>query len=65
MSKFKDNLKVFRLDRKMTQEKLSQKAGLTPEWISHFETGRRKPSMDNLIKLANALNVTLDELTGR
>ena len=34
--------------------------------ISHFETGRRQePSADNLVKLANALEVTIDYLLGR
>jgi len=34
--------------------------------ISHFETGvRGKPSADNLVKLANALEVSIDYLLGR
>jgi transcriptional regulator with XRE-family HTH domain len=33
--------------------------------ISHFETGRRAPSLDNLKRLADALEVTTDYLIGR
>ena len=33
--------------------------------MSHFETGARKPSFDNLRKLADALEVTTDYLLGR
>ena len=33
--------------------------------ISHFETGNRKPSFDNLRRLADALDVTTDYLLGR
>ena len=33
--------------------------------ISHFETGGRKPSFDNLRKLADALSVSTDYLLGR
>jgi len=33
--------------------------------ISHFETGTRKPSFDNLRRLADALDVTTDYLLGR
>ena len=33
--------------------------------MSHFETGIRKPSFDNLRRLADALEVTTDYLLGR
>jgi transcriptional regulator with XRE-family HTH domain len=33
--------------------------------VSHFETGGRKPSFDNLRRLAQALDVTTDYLIGR
>lgn len=33
--------------------------------VGHFESGTRKPSFDNLRKLANALEVTTDYLLGR
>jgi transcriptional regulator with XRE-family HTH domain len=51
--------------RKMNQEELAKKAGLQPAAISHFETGSRKPSFDNLRKLAQALEVTTDYLLGK
>src|SRR5579883_1761713 len=33
--------------------------------ISHFESGRRLPSLPNLVTLADALGATTDELLGR
>jgi transcriptional regulator with XRE-family HTH domain len=33
--------------------------------VSHFESGARKPSFENLKKLATALDVTTDYLLGR
>lgn len=33
--------------------------------ISHFENGVRAPSLDSLIRLADALDITTDELLGR
>ena len=33
--------------------------------ISHFETGQRTPTLETLIKLADALDVTVDALLGR
>jgi transcriptional regulator with XRE-family HTH domain len=35
---------------------------LKPSAVSHFETGRRSPSLGNLIRLADALDVSLDVL---
>jgi len=48
-----------------SQAQLARYAGLEPSAISHFETGRRTPSIANLIKLADALTVTTDTLLGR
>ena len=63
---FKDRLRTAREDlRQMTQVDLARTIGLPPSSIAHFEGGNRKPSFENLRKLANALNVTTDFLVGR
>lgn len=63
---FKDRLREARDNlRQMTQADLAKAIGLPPSSIAHFESGNRKPSFDNLRKLANALNVTTDYLVGR
>ena len=50
----------------MTQEDLAAKSGVQAVMISHFETGaRQSASADTLVKLADALNVTVDFLLGR
>ena len=49
----------------MKQNELAEKAKLPPTSIAHFEAGSRKPSFDNLRRLANALEVTTDYLLGR
>jgi len=51
--------------RKISQGKLAELTGFKPAAISHFETGARKPSFDNLKRLADALEVTTDYLLGR
>ena len=51
--------------RGMTQVDLARATGLPASSIAHFEGGGRKPSFDNLRKLANALDVTTDYLLGR
>ena len=63
---FKDRLRAAREDlRRMSQADLARVIDLPPSSIAHFESGARKPSFDNLRKLANALNVTTDYLVGR
>jgi len=62
---FQERLKSARESRKMSQTQLAAGAGLPPSSVSHFEAGTRKPSFDNLKRLANALKVTTDYLLGR
>ncbi len=50
---------------KLSQEQLAKNAKMAPAAISHFETGARKPSFDNLRRLADVLSVTADYLLGR
>lgn len=50
--------------RRMGQVELERAAGLPPNSIARFEEGARKPSFDDLRKLAIALNVTIDYLLG-
>ena len=49
----------------MSQVELAKKAGLQSTAISHFETGTRSPSFDNLRKLSDALIISTDFLMGR
>lgn len=62
---FKVRLKKVRELRGLNQVGLAQKTGLQPTAISHFETGARSPSFENLRLLADALNVSTDYLMGR
>lgn len=41
---FSENLKDLRESRQMTQADLAKRVGLTADWISHMEHGRRFPS---------------------
>ena len=63
--KFPERLRAARNTRELSQEALAKRADLQPSAISHFETGARKPSFDNLRRLADALEVTTDFLLGR
>ena len=55
-------VKAFRQKLGMSQEALSEKSGLTPAHFSHVETGNTKVSLPSLVSIANALDVTMDDL---
>lgn len=62
---FSRRLQELRDALDLSQEELAKKAKLQATAISHFETGGRKPSFDNLRNLADALETTVDYLMGR
>ncbi len=62
---FPQRLRAARELRELNQGQLAHRTRLQASAVSHFETGARKPSFDNLKRLADALNVTTDYLLGR
>lgn len=65
-SVFGRRLRQARDLRGMTQAELAEKSRVSAVMISHFETGTRpSASADNLVKLSNALEVSIDYLLGR
>lgn len=63
--RFAARLKLARASRQLNQAELAARAGLQPAAISHFESGQRRPSFENLRRLSDALEVTTDFLLGR
>lgn len=47
----------------LSQVELATKSDIEATHISHYECGRRIPSVPNLIKLSKALNCTMEDLT--
>lgn len=62
---FGDRITVLRKKKKFTPEQLAKLIGVKTDTIDRYENDLDKPSMEKLIELANALNVSLDFLTGR
>ncbi|MEV7014045.1 helix-turn-helix transcriptional regulator [Streptosporangium sp. NPDC051022] len=59
-------LKRIRKVRSLTQEELAERAGLSRDIVAKLEQGQRKSArVTTLIRLANALDVDLSELTGK
>ena len=59
-------LKQLRKKAGWSQQKLAEKAGLSFNVITKIEQGvARRPTVQTIIKLADAFRITLDELVGR
>ena len=55
-------IKHYRTQKKLSQEELGKAVFATPVHISYIETGARTPSLEILILIANALDVSADDL---
>lgn len=59
-------LRFARKAKGLTQKELAEKMGFkTHSTINQYETGKSKPGHDDLIKLADILDVSMDYLSGR
>lgn len=57
------NLKKIRCQKKLTQNGLARKSGLSQSYINELENGKKvNPSVIVLAKLSDALDVALAEL---
>ena len=59
---FSDRVRELREKRGISQQKLSELAGLNRNYVSDVERGRRNPCLGNIVKLAEALDVAPGEL---
>ena len=55
-------IRRFRKALHITQAELGERAQVEPSNISHIERGATKVSLPTLMKIANALHVSLDDL---
>lgn len=65
MTLFAERLRSVRKARKITQARLAQILEANPRVYNRWERGTATPQLDTLMKIADVLNVSLDELTGR
>lgn len=54
------NIKKYRIEKGLSQEKLAEMTDLSPNYISMIERAVKTPSLTTLINIANALDVTTD-----
>lgn len=54
----RNNIKKFRAQKKLTQEQLSEISGISCEYLSTIERGKRTPSLKRFLLIAQALDVS-------
>lgn len=59
---FIENLKFYRKQKGITQEKLSEKCECATPTIGNMECGRQLPSFDMIVKIAAALDISPADL---
>ena len=60
-----DSIKTNRLVANLTQQELASKIGVTHAAISYWENNINIPNVADCIKIADVLEISLDELVGR
>lgn len=59
-----EKIRSLRELHKMTQKELADHLSISPSTIGMYEQNRRMPDIDTIRKIANILNVSVDELVG-
>ena len=62
MVDFGQNLATLRKERQLTQTELADILEIQPRLIGRWEQGKGKPNFDYIVKLADVLEVTIDQL---
>ncbi|WP_336758933.1 helix-turn-helix domain-containing protein [Paenibacillus sp. USHLN196] len=60
--KFGENVRLLRINKKLSQEELAFRCGLHRTYVSDVERGTRNISLDNIYKISVALDVPPAEL---
>ena len=62
---FNENLKLLLLEKSMKQADLCRMTGIQTSLMYEYINGRKSPTIGNAILIADALNISLDDLVGR
>lgn len=55
-------IQELRKAKGLSQEKVAEKADISPTYLSRIECGRENPTLDMFIKLSNALEIEMWEM---
>lgn len=59
------NIATLRKSRSMSQQQLAKLAGVPRSTLTYLESGQGNPSLQNLVKVAASLQVSIEELLSR
>jgi len=65
MAELAERLKELRERRKLSQVRLADLIGVSPRVYNRWENGDATPHWSSIVKIADFLGVSLDELAGR
>ena len=57
-----EHLKTLRKQAKMTQAQVAKAIEISQQGYAYWEQGKKRPSHDNLMKIAKLFNVSIDTL---
>ena len=60
-----ERIRDLRKERKLNQDQLAELASLNRVTIAKYESGKVEPGAQALVRIADALEVSVDELLGR
>lgn len=60
-----EKIEKFRKNKGLTQEELANRVGVSQAMINFIEKGKKKPSLDTAIAIADEFNTTVDSLLSR
>ena len=59
---FRNNLRFYRNEQGLTQEKLSELTGISTDYLSEIERGKKTPSFKRMELIAKALHIEVYKL---
>lgn len=62
LTKISENIRLFRLKKRYTQEVLAEKAGITQKYLNMIENKNANPSIVVIVNICEALNIELNSL---
>lgn len=57
-----NNIADLRKEKGLSQKELAEKVGISHWWLNHIERGKRSPSLNLVLEIAKALNVTPNDI---
>lgn len=65
MKVFQDRLRQERENNHFTQRDMAERIGITQPSYIRYENGKSEPTLENLVRIAEILDVSIDYLLGK